>query len=62
MAELDRPSNQLGHPPSWNDRAVLIPSAKLLPRNLINLALVSLRSEAPMELYDFKTARTCFLV
>ncbi|KAG2275808.1 hypothetical protein Bca52824_058363 [Brassica carinata] len=60
------------HPPSWTsrlggwrdecDRAVLIPSAKLLSQNLIKLALVSLRSEAPLELYDFKTTRTRFLV
>nr|VDC96295.1 unnamed protein product [Brassica rapa] len=85
MAELDRPHNQLDHPPSWmdqvtssairraglvqfggwprrNDRDVLVPSAKLLPRNLIKFALVSLRSEAPLELYDFKTARTRFLI
>jgi len=32
--------------PSWDDRAVLVQSAKLPPRNLIKLALVSLRSEA----------------
>ncbi|KAL0677924.1 hypothetical protein Bca4012_005905 [Brassica carinata] len=55
-------TNSLGHPPSWNDRDVLVPSAKLLPRNLIKLALVSLRSEALLELYDFKTTRTRFLV
>ncbi|KAF3538845.1 hypothetical protein F2Q69_00023023 [Brassica cretica] len=33
--------------PSWDDRDVLVQSAKLPPRNLIKLALVSLRSEAP---------------
>uniref|UniRef100_M4F2P3 Uncharacterized protein n=1 Tax=Brassica campestris TaxID=3711 RepID=M4F2P3_BRACM len=48
--------------PSWNDCAVLVSSAKLLPPNLIKLALASLRSGAPLELYDFKTARTRFLV
>ena len=72
MALLDRPCDQLSHPPSWttpvrrmaelNDHAVLVQSAKLLPRNLIKLALDSLWSEAPLELYDFKTARTSFLV
>ena len=46
----------------WNYRAVLVPSVELLPLNLIKLALVSLRSEAPLEFYDFKTARTRFLV
>ncbi|KAG5378307.1 hypothetical protein IGI04_026149 [Brassica rapa subsp. trilocularis] len=65
MAELDRPRDHLGHPsswidqvtssairraglvqfgrwPSWNERDVLVPSAKLLPRDLIKFALVSL--------------------
>ena len=32
------------------------------PRDLIKLTLVSFRSETPLELYDFKTARTHFLV
>ena len=36
--------------PSWNDRVVLIPFAKLLPWNFIKLSLVSLRSEAPLKL------------
>ncbi|KAF3570794.1 hypothetical protein F2Q69_00059607 [Brassica cretica] len=58
MAEQDRRHDQ----PSLNGHAVLDPSVKLLPQNLIKLALVSLRSEAPLELYDFKTARTHFLV
>ncbi|KAF3530556.1 hypothetical protein DY000_02039578 [Brassica cretica] len=31
-------------------------------RDLIKLSLVSFRSEAPLELYDFKTTRTRFLV
>ncbi|KAF2574421.1 hypothetical protein F2Q70_00002813 [Brassica cretica] len=53
---------QLDGWPRWYDRAVLIPSAKLLSQNLIKLALVSLRSEALLELYDFKTTRTRFLV
>ncbi|KAF2573382.1 hypothetical protein F2Q70_00004460 [Brassica cretica] len=26
-AELDRTRDQLGHPPSWNDRAVTVPSS-----------------------------------
>ncbi|KAF3540673.1 hypothetical protein F2Q69_00023129 [Brassica cretica] len=45
-AELDRTHDQLGHPPSWNDRAILVLSAKLLSQDCIKLALVSSQSES----------------
>lgn len=43
---------QLGGWPSWDDRIVLILSATLLSQDCIELALVSYRSELPLDLYN----------
>ncbi|KAF3587401.1 hypothetical protein F2Q69_00028479 [Brassica cretica] len=51
---------QFGGWPSWKDRVVLVPSAKLLSQYCTKLALVSSRSEVPLELYDFKNRKNSF--
>ncbi|KAF2571315.1 hypothetical protein F2Q70_00004286 [Brassica cretica] len=43
---------QFGGWPSWDDRVVLVLSAILLSQDCIELALVSYRSELPLELYN----------
>ena len=59
---LDRSSPSDGRAGSNKPSSSRPRSSSPPPRDLIKLALVSFQSETPLELYDFKTARTRFLV